>query len=316
MNLLVALDTLRLDRTLLQNSGAVHLLAHLDLRLFDLLLAIRLLHGDFGALLGAAYGHLALLVEASVFTFFLELQRPLLGIEILCLDRDARVLFDVVALLLARLDLLGQARQAFGVEGIAGIEHLHVGLIDAGEGSRLELESRFRQRRCDELAHSLDVGPAVLVDLFHRHARSDSTHGVYEAALYKVAQFLGVHRPCAECARCGRDGGGGRHHSNEELHCHLDPHPVLGDQRLVVCASHLDAQRVHADLGDVVDDGQDQCPAPHDDAFSAQAGAHERQVLRRVPIQPMQEVHHHCDDDGQKDDDCNDVCAVHLDFLG
>jgi hypothetical protein len=69
-------------------------------------------------------------VRPRVLAFALDLERELLGLEVLVADRDQRVLLDVVALLLAVLDLLGQARQALGVEGVARIEELHAGLVE------------------------------------------------------------------------------------------------------------------------------------------------------------------------------------------
>ena len=66
----------------------------------------------------------------------------LLGLQVLVADRDQRVLLDVVALLLAPLDLLGQARQALGVEGIARVEALHAGLVELRQRGALPAPGR------------------------------------------------------------------------------------------------------------------------------------------------------------------------------
>jgi hypothetical protein len=63
------------------------------------------------------------------------LDRELLarGIEVLGAHQDFRVLLHVVALLAAGFGLLGEARQALGVEGVVGVEELLVGLVEAGQ---------------------------------------------------------------------------------------------------------------------------------------------------------------------------------------
>ena len=69
-----------------------------------------------------------------------------------CCGSDQRVLLDVVALLLARLDLLGQPRQTLGVERVARVEELHRGLVELRQRGRFELqailEQVFRDHRC------------------------------------------------------------------------------------------------------------------------------------------------------------------------
>ena len=67
----------------------------------------------------------ALLGEARVLALTVDLERQLLGLEVFVADRDQGVLLDVVALLLAVFDLLGEPRQALGVEGVARVEELH-----------------------------------------------------------------------------------------------------------------------------------------------------------------------------------------------
>ena len=100
---------------------------------------------QLGALLRARDLDLALLRQARVFGFAVDVERQLLGFQVLVADRDHRVLLDVVALLLAPLDLLGQTRQAFGVERVARVEELHRGLVELGQRRRFELEPVLEQ---------------------------------------------------------------------------------------------------------------------------------------------------------------------------
>ena len=100
---------------------------------------------QLGALARARDLDLALLRQARVLAFAVDLERELLGLEVLVADRDQRVLLDVVALLLAVLDLLGQARQALGVEGVARVEELHAGLVELRQRGGLELEAVLGQ---------------------------------------------------------------------------------------------------------------------------------------------------------------------------
>ena len=107
LDLLLSRDILRVDRQFVPDARALDRLLGVDLRLLDLALSLGLLRRDLGALLGAAHRDLALLIEARVFALLLDRQRALLGFEVLGADRDDRILLDVVALLLASLDLLG-----------------------------------------------------------------------------------------------------------------------------------------------------------------------------------------------------------------
>ena len=140
-------DALLLDALLGADARRVDGLLGGDLRAFGLLLALGALGRHLGALAGARDLDLALLGQARVFALAVDLERQLLGLEVLVADRDQRVLLDVVALLLALLDLLGQPRQALGVEGVARVEELHAGLVE------------LRQRRGFEFQAVLASGP-------------------------------------------------------------------------------------------------------------------------------------------------------------
>ena len=144
LDLLLALDIFGVDREFVPDARALDRFLRSDLRLLDLALALGLLLRDFGPLLRAAHGDFALLLEARVFAFLLDRQRQLLGLQVLGADGDDRILLDVVALLLARLDFLGQARHAFGVERVRRVEQLDVGLVEIGQRRRSRVRGRWR----------------------------------------------------------------------------------------------------------------------------------------------------------------------------
>ena len=133
LDLPLARDALLLDRALGDDARAVHRLARLDLRSLGLLILLRLLARDVGALRRPLHLQLAGLLQARVLEVTVDVERLPLGVQILVADLDHGVLLDVVALLLARLDGLGQPRQALGVEGVRRIEELHRGLVELGE---------------------------------------------------------------------------------------------------------------------------------------------------------------------------------------
>src|SRR5690606_2120082 len=93
-----------------------------DLSLLGLALLGGLLGRDLGALRRAPHLDLALLLEARILLLLRDLELEPLGLEILRLDRDLRVLLDVVALLAPRLDGFRELRQTLGVEGVLRIE--------------------------------------------------------------------------------------------------------------------------------------------------------------------------------------------------
>jgi hypothetical protein len=136
-----------------------------DLRALAVLLALRPLGHQLGALARARDLDLALLVQARVLALAVDRERELLGLEVLVADRDQRVLLDVVPLLLALLDRLGEARQALGVEGIARVEDsipVWSSWVETDSSSR-----PFWSGLRDRPAHTAHVAPRF-VQLLHR----------------------------------------------------------------------------------------------------------------------------------------------------
>src|SRR2546421_706581 len=102
-------------------------------RPLGLLILLRLLASDVGALRRPLHLQLAGLLQARVLEVTVDVERLPLGVQVLVADLDHGVLLDVVALLLARLDGLRQPRQALGVEGVRRVEELHRCLVELGE---------------------------------------------------------------------------------------------------------------------------------------------------------------------------------------
>ena len=132
---------LGLDRLLLGDPRLFHLLAGADFGFLGLAFEFRPFLGDFRTLLGLPDRNLLLLLQPRVVAVLVDLQRQLLGIQILVADLDRGVLLDVVAFFPPGLDLLGEAGQAFGVEGVLRVEQADIRLVEAGERNRFELQA-------------------------------------------------------------------------------------------------------------------------------------------------------------------------------
>ena len=306
---------LGLDGLLLEDPRLLDLLLRTDLRLLGFLVPSRPVPGDRGALLGAADGDLLLLGEAGVMALLVDVQGELLGLQVLVADLDEGVLLDVVAALLARLDLLGEPRQALGVEGVGGIEDADVGLVEAGQGDRLHLQAVMGQDVLDQLLDPAHVLAALLLHLVHAHARGHVAQGIDEAALDQLLQGLGVHGPPAERLRRRGHGVPVRADPQVELGHHLHPHAVPGDERRGAAAPHFDPLGLHAHQGDVVDDREDQCAAAQDHLLATEAGAHEGDLLRGALVEPVEQVDDDRDEDAGEQDCGDDVHSGHGSIL-
>jgi hypothetical protein len=140
-------DPLLLDGPLRGQPRPVHGLPRPDLGALGLLLLLGALAGDVGPLGGPLHLELPLLGEARVLELPVDLEGLPLGLEVLVAHLDRGVLLDVVPDLLAALDLLGEARQTLGVEGVRRVEVLHRRLVELSEGDRLQLEAVLQEVR-------------------------------------------------------------------------------------------------------------------------------------------------------------------------
>ena len=257
-----------------------------DLGLLGFPFALRFLAHDQRRLLGGAHLDLALLVEPGELLVARDLELLLLGVEVLALDQDLRLLLDVVADLAPFLDRLGELGQALRVEGVLRVEVLAVGLVEPGQRHRFELEPVLEDVLGDRRLHLLDEVDALLVKFFHRHLGGDGAERIDELALDQVLEVFGIDRPPPEGLRRVGDRFLGRLHADIELDLGIDPHPVPGDERLLVGAMHLQAEGVHVDRHDLMQHREDQRTTVHDHALTAEAGAHERHFLRGPGVEP------------------------------
>ena len=301
-------DALLLQGLLGTDARGVDRLLRGDLRAFGILLPMRTLGAHIGPLACPRDLDLALLAQPCVLAFPVDLERQLFGFEVLVADGDQRVLLDVVALLLAVLDLFGQAGQSFGVKRIARVEKLHARLVELRQRRRFEFETVLGQILGDGLAHALDVDAALLVQLLHGHVGGRRAQGIDELALDQLLQLLGLHGAQAERLRGIGHRIGIRRHAHVELGDHVHPHAILGDQRFVPAAHDFEPQGVHVHGNHVVDDRQDEGATVEHDPLTAQAGAYERTLFRAAKIKPMHQPHEQRDDD-RDDDQAKDEAA-------
>ena len=308
LDLLLLVDAVALQLEIGRDARALDLMAGGDLGLLRLLLLLGALARDLGALPGPAHLQRPLMIEPGRFARLVDDQGLLLRLQILVPDLDHRVLLDVVADLLAPLDLLGELGQALGVEGVGGVEELHIGLVEAGEGHRLQLQPVLQQILGRRLLHPLHIFAALLMHLLHAHLGGDGAQRIDELALHQLAEGLGMHGALAQGLGGIGDGVGRRLDAEIELGDDIDPHPVLGDERPLAPALHLQAQRVHIDRDHLVDDRQHEGAAVHHHLLAAEAGAHEGHLLGGPAIEPVHQIDDDGDDDRQDDDRHDDGC--------
>ena len=298
-------DAPGLEFLVARNPGEIDGLARPDPGLLGLAFLFRFPRGDFAALLGAPGCDRPLLFEAGEFLVARDLELFLFRLQVAQLDLDFRILLDLVALAAPALDFLGQPGQALGVERVLRIEMLAVGLVEAGERHRLQFETDGGQIVEQGIAnppHELDP---LLVQLLHGHLGGDRAQGVGQAPFDELLQQLDPQRLGAQALRRRRNGLMICADADEEIGRDIDPQTVLGDQGVARRPRHIDPQRVHVDLDDVVQDRQHQGATVHDHLLAAEAGADERQFLGRAAVEPPEQQPENddrdeCDDNGGK----------------
>ena len=286
------------DGALIADPRFLDFLARVDLGLLGLGVAHRALAGDFGALHGAAHLDVALLLQSRQFALALDLERLLLRLEIARADLDHRILLDVVARLAPALDLLDQMGQALGVEAVRGVEILQVGLVEIGQRHQFQFEPVLGQRLGGGLLDLGEIDPALLVHVLHRHFGGDRADRRDELARQQLVQRLRLHGAPAERRGRERHRLGGGADADVEVGVDVDPHPVAGDDGVVLAAMHPHLQHVHVDRRDVVDERQHEGAGIDHHFFAGKAGTDERRLLRRAPVKPV----HQIDDDRDHDD--------------
>ena len=307
---LLGRDAGGIERLLVRDPRLLGLLAGEDLGLLGLGLALRPLPGEIGALRRTPHLDVALLLQPRGLALAVDLERLLLRFEVSGPDADHRVLLDVVARLAAGLDLLDEPGQTLGVEPVGRVEVLQVGLVELGDGDRFELETVHRKGPGRVLLHLDDVVAALLVHLLQRHLRADRTQRADELARQQLVQPDLLHGAPAQRRRRHRHRLAGGRDPHVELRHHVHAHPVLGDERVLLVAHHLELDHVHVDRGRLVDDRQHEGAAVDDHLLPAETRSHERDLLGGAPVEPVHEVHHHRDHD-DRDDEPQDDGAYH-----
>ena len=152
---------------------------------------------------------------------------------------------------------------------------LAVGLVEAGQRDRLEFEADGGEVVGQCLAHPAHELDPLLVQLLHAHLGGDRAQGVGQAPLDQFLEQLDPQRLGAQALRRGRDGVVIGADPDQKIGRDVDPQPVARDQRVARRPGHVDAQRVHVDLDDVVQHRQHERAAVHHHLLPAEAGADE-----------------------------------------
>ena len=258
-----------------------------NLGLLGLGLALCALAGEIGSLRRAPDLDVAFLIETCGLALALDLQGLLLRLQIAGADADHRVLLDVVARLAAGLDLLDESGQAFRVEPVGRVEVLQIGLVELGNRDRFELETVHRERLGGCRLHPRDVVAALLVHLFERHLRPHRAQRADELARQQLVQPDLLHRAPADGRRGHRHRFAGRSDAHIELRHHVDAHPVLGDECVLLVAHHLELDHVHVDRSRLVNDRQHEGAAVDHHLLPAESRAHERDLLGGAAVEPV-----------------------------
>ena len=278
-------DPRLLDRAIRLDLGGVRLLLCGDPCLIRLALAFGLLARHLGRLFGTPHFQLALLLQPREFGVARDRERRAGRLQVLRLDLHARVLFDVVARLLAQLDLLGQLGETLGVKGIVGVEMLDRRLIQPGQRHAFQFQAVHRQIGGRDLLHLLDEIAALFVQLVHRHTRRDGSQRIDELALDQLLQHFRLHRPLAERLCRGRQRLAIGANADVELGAHVDAQPVERDERIAIAPLDREPHRVHVDRHRLVQHRQHQRAAVHHHLFTAEAGADKGDLLRRALVE-------------------------------
>ena len=259
--------------------------------------------GRLGPGLGGLIGDVAFLRQLGVALLALDGQAPQRGLAVLGRDLDLVVPDDLVALALALLGDLGERGQAFGIEGVVRIEMLDVGLVEPCQRDRFQFEPVRLQVMRHRRLHRLHEFGALFLQIAQRHGRRDRAQAVDELRLDQRLEGVGVVGPVAQGLGGERNVLRIRLHPDVELGGDVGPHPVLGDQRLILGALDLEAQRAERNPGIGMEDRQDDGAAVEHDLLAAESGADIGLVARRPRVERR---HDDADDDDRRDDHAGD----------
>ncbi len=162
-------------------------------------------------------------------------------------------------------------------------------LVEAGEGDRLHGEPVGGEALLEELPYLLGVAPPALVQAVHRVAGRHRLEGVDDLALDEVRQLGGPEGLAGQGLSRRRHPLRGGRHPDEGLEVHVHPQPVLGDDRAVPGPGDLEAIGAHVHLGDPVQEREHEAAPVHHHPLAPEAGAHQRHLPARLPVEAVEE---------------------------
>ncbi len=114
----------------------------------------------------------------------------------------------------------------------------------------------------------MDVFAALLVHLFHGHFGGDRPDRGDELAGEQGVKLLRLECPPSERSRGDRDRFAGWLHADVKIGLDVDPHPVAGDDSVMLGPHDAHRQHVHVDRRKVVNERQHEGAAIDHDTFA------------------------------------------------
>ena len=265
----------------------------------------------WGLARGARGLDLALLGDRRLLLFLGEEELLLGGVELALAHRDLGIRLDLGPLLPVDGDDLGETAHAEGVEGVVLVESMEGGLVEAGEGHRLEEEAVLGEVLAEDLAHRRGVLAALVLEAVHGVAGRDGKHRVHELALEGLRELGGTESLAGEGLGGGRDPLLGGPDPDVELRPDVDAQAVRGDDGGGADPLDLELRGPHVDLGHLVEEGEREAAAVEHDLLPAEAGPHQGDLAIGLCIEPVEEPDpDHQDDDENDRDDEPEHCAL------
>lgn len=139
-----------------------------------------------------------------------------------------------------------------------GVEELLVGLVEADQRRRFQLQAVLVQVLVDRVPDLLDEVGAVLVQVLERHPGGDGAERVHELALDQFHERLRVVGPVAQGLRRHFDRPVLALDAHVKVHGDVGAQVVLGDQGVRLVAPDNQLVGPQADRHDAVEHGQHQ----------------------------------------------------------
>ena len=304
LDLLLLVDAVALQLEVGRDARALDLVAGGDLGLLGLLLLLGALARDLGALPGAAHLELALLLEPGALRWPGRCRGDASRPPDSCCGSAIIVSCSMSLRIFLRRSICSVSRvRPSASKALEGLKNSMLVWSRLVSETDLQLQPVLQQilgrppaapasriRRASRAVSSMVISAAT--------ERSASTNLPSISSLRASGCMVRWPRVWAALAMAS----GVAWTRTIELGDDIDPHAVLGDERPLAPALHLQAQRVHVDRDDLMDDGQHEGAAVHHHLLAAEAGAHEGRLLGGPAIEPVQQPDDDGDDDRHDDD--------------